>query len=89
MTKKDFFQEESLAEIKKKVYVPFREVGIEGLHELAFSNFYTIIPETISGNDEAQKRFIKHGQELKLPRVYSTRDAQYLEDTSLILKDII
>jgi len=75
MEKKNYFCQNTINEILKKEFVPFEEIGLENLENLAFSNNYTILPEPISEDEEIQKKFIKHGPELKLKRAYSISES--------------
>lgn len=71
--KKEFFKEDSLSKILKKEFVPYSE-NLK-LEELYNSNSYTIIPARISSEDSLQRKFLKHGPEILLERVYSIENS--------------
>jgi hypothetical protein len=73
MTKIDYFKEDSVSRILDKKFIPFKEIPIENIPQLAFSNEYTILPSIISNDNEVQRKLLKHGLELKLERTYSAR----------------
>ncbi len=86
-TKKYFFKEDTKSEIAEKNFINLGENWLELLSELAFSDNYTIIPAKISGNDEIQRRFIKHGRELKLERTYSCLDASKSKNPLTLMRE--
>jgi hypothetical protein len=85
--KKQFFQENTKAEIKGKVYVDFRELGgLEVVGSLN-DNEYTIVKEFVPRGYESARKFMKHGPEVKPRRVYSLDQAVGLGKTPVQLRE--
>lgn len=82
--KKVFFREDSLSQILKKEFVPYSENL--NLEELYNSNRYTIIPARISSEDSFQRKFLKHGPEVRLERTYSIADSFELDSPNELCK---
>lgn len=77
MTKKEFFKETSLAEIRSKKFVPFEtpECNWENLEDIAGTDYFTILWAPISGNKDDQDKFLRHGDKLNLKREYTKENA--------------
>ncbi len=71
MAKKDFFKEATLAEIKKKSIV---DMPIQFLPQYAYASINSFLP-TLRSDYDSDRKFMKHGPEVKLKRVYTIKDA--------------
>ena len=84
MTKKTFFRENTIGEIKTK-----NKVNINSLYEISNlkQNEYTIIPSFIPKNYENSRKFMKHGPEVKPRRYYSLEEALKIRKTPVQLRE--
>ena len=85
--KKTFFRENTKSEIKKKTFVDFEEVGEIPMIASLEPHEYTVIPDNLPKGHESARKFMKHGQEVKIKRFYSLEQALNDRRTPVQLRD--
>jgi len=84
MVKKSFFREPTKSQIKSKRFVEVEKIS--DIEQLSNDEF-TIIPSLISPEYGSARKFMKHGPEVKLRRVYSLEQAVSLGKTPVQLRE--
>lgn len=84
MVKKSFFKQLTKAEIKKKKFVEISHlIDVETLS----NDEFTIIPNQVPRGYDSARKFMKHGTEVKLKRVYSITQSIQLSNTPIQLRE--
>lgn len=87
MTKKQFFEEETKGQIKRKTLVDFAEIAELPIIGSLDPNEYTIVREFVPRGYESARKFMKHGQEVKPRRIYSLEQAVKMARTPVQLRE--
>jgi len=85
--RKQFFQEETKAEIKRKTYVDFSDLGGLEVVGALDNGEYTVVREFVPRGYESARKFMKHGPEVKPRRVYSLDQAAGFGKTPVQLRE--
>jgi hypothetical protein len=84
MAKKQFFQDLSKGEIKGKDLVEVTGfMGVQGLGD----EEYAVVPEFVPRGFESARKFMKHGREVKLRRMYTVEQASKYGKTPVQMRE--
>lgn len=84
---KQFFRESTKAEIKRKSYIDFKELGDLPIIASLDPNEYTIVPDFIPRGYESYRKFMKHGPEVQIKRIFTLEQAVRLGKTPVQLRE--
>jgi len=85
--KKQFFRENTKAEVKGKTFVNYSELAELSVIASLEPDEYTIVQEFVPRGYESARKFMKHGPEVKPRRVYSLEQAVRMGKTPVQLRE--